>query len=106
MTDDIYEIYAIKYARLMRRSPENFIGGDPHDTEMPLNYYVWVIADNYGTVTNQSSTSNDLQHSAAFTVAASSDLVPQSITVTPTTVAPGAMPTRSMRKPDNAAPAG
>ena len=43
MNDEVYEVYAIKYARLMRRSPENFIGGDPHDTEMPLNYYVWVI---------------------------------------------------------------
>ena len=43
MTDDTYEVYAIKYARLMRRSPDNFVGGDPHDVEMPLNYYVWVV---------------------------------------------------------------
>jgi glyoxylase-like metal-dependent hydrolase (beta-lactamase superfamily II) len=43
MTEDSYEIYAIKYARLMRRSPDNFIGGDEHDVEMPLNYYVWVV---------------------------------------------------------------
>ena len=50
MTDDTYEIYAIKYARLMRRSPENFIGGDPHDAEMPLNYYVWVIAGKTRTI--------------------------------------------------------
>ena len=40
MTDDTYEVYAIKYARLSRRSPDNFIGGDEHDTDMPLNYYV------------------------------------------------------------------
>ena len=45
MEQDVYEIHAIKYARLMRRSPENFIGGDAHDTEMPLNYYVWVISN-------------------------------------------------------------
>jgi glyoxylase-like metal-dependent hydrolase (beta-lactamase superfamily II) len=45
MTDDSYEIYAVKYARLMRRSPDNFIGGDPHDTDMPLNYYVWLISN-------------------------------------------------------------
>jgi glyoxylase-like metal-dependent hydrolase (beta-lactamase superfamily II) len=45
MTEESYEIYAIKYARLMRRSPENFIGGDAHDTEMPLNYYVWVVSN-------------------------------------------------------------
>jgi glyoxylase-like metal-dependent hydrolase (beta-lactamase superfamily II) len=45
MTGEIYDVYAIKYARLMRRSPENFIGGDEHDVPMPLNYYVWVVAN-------------------------------------------------------------
>ena len=45
MSGDSYDVYAIKYARLMRRSPENFIGGDPHDVEMPLNYYVWVVSN-------------------------------------------------------------
>jgi glyoxylase-like metal-dependent hydrolase (beta-lactamase superfamily II) len=50
MADDNYEIYAIKYAQLMRRSPDNFIGGDEHDTEMPLNYYVWAIVGKERTV--------------------------------------------------------
>ena len=50
MTDDTYEVYAIKYARLSRRSPDNFIGGDEHNTEMPLNYYVWVIAGRSRTI--------------------------------------------------------
>ena len=45
MTEDTYEVHAIRYARLSRRSPENFIGGDEHDSEMPLNYYVWVISN-------------------------------------------------------------
>ena len=36
----------------------------------PGTYFVWVIADNFSNVTNQSSTSNDLQHSVAFTVTA------------------------------------
>lgn len=45
MTGDTYEVYAIKYAWLMRRSPENFVGGDEHDVEMPLNYYVWVVTN-------------------------------------------------------------
>src|SRR6202043_599095 len=35
----------------------------------PGTYYVWVIADNLGNVTNQSNTSNDEQRSVAFTVA-------------------------------------
>lgn len=43
MSDDVYEIYAIKYAHHDRRSPENFIGGDSHDVPMPLDYYVWAI---------------------------------------------------------------
>jgi len=50
MTEDTYEIRAIRYARLMRRSPDNFIGGDAHDTEMPLNYYVWVISNAARTI--------------------------------------------------------
>jgi glyoxylase-like metal-dependent hydrolase (beta-lactamase superfamily II) len=38
-----YEIYALKYAHHERRASENFIGGDPHDGPMPLDYYVWLI---------------------------------------------------------------
>ena len=39
----MYEIYAIKYAHHPRRASENFIGGDPHDGPMPLDYFVWLI---------------------------------------------------------------
>jgi glyoxylase-like metal-dependent hydrolase (beta-lactamase superfamily II) len=38
-----YEIYAIRYAHHERRAAENFLGGDPHDTAMPLDYFVWAI---------------------------------------------------------------
>jgi glyoxylase-like metal-dependent hydrolase (beta-lactamase superfamily II) len=38
-----YEIYAIKYAHHARRASENFLGGDPHDGPMPLDYFVWLI---------------------------------------------------------------
>jgi glyoxylase-like metal-dependent hydrolase (beta-lactamase superfamily II) len=41
MTD--YEVYAVKYAHHARRASENFIGGDPHDGPMPLDYFVWLI---------------------------------------------------------------
>jgi len=40
---DTYEIYAIKYAHHERLSRYNFIGGDPHDVMMPLDYFVWAI---------------------------------------------------------------
>ena len=38
-----YEIYAIRYAQHDRKASENFLGGDPHDGPMPLDYYVWAI---------------------------------------------------------------
>ena len=38
-----YEVYALKYAHHARRAGENFIGGDPHDGPMPLDYFVWLI---------------------------------------------------------------
>ena len=44
MSDQVtYEVYAIKYAHHARRASENFIGGDPHDGPMPLDYFVWLI---------------------------------------------------------------
>ncbi len=44
MTDaPLYEVYAVKYARHERRASANFLGGDPHDGPMPLDYFVWAI---------------------------------------------------------------
>ena len=40
---DTYEIYAIRYGHHDRPAHENFIGGDPHDGPMPLDYFVWAI---------------------------------------------------------------
>jgi glyoxylase-like metal-dependent hydrolase (beta-lactamase superfamily II) len=39
----VYEVYAIKYAHHERDASENFIGGDPHDGPMPLDYFVWLV---------------------------------------------------------------
>lgn len=41
--DEVYEVYAVKYAHHERRAGENFIGGDPHDGPMPLDYFVWLV---------------------------------------------------------------
>jgi len=43
MVNEQYEIYAIRYARRDARRPSHFIGGDPHDGDMPMDYFVWVI---------------------------------------------------------------
>ena len=40
---DNYEVYAIRYATLARRSSDNFIGGDPHEAGSPLDYFVWLV---------------------------------------------------------------
>ncbi len=39
---ETFELYAIRYAHHARRASENFIGGDPHDGPMPLDYFVWL----------------------------------------------------------------
>jgi glyoxylase-like metal-dependent hydrolase (beta-lactamase superfamily II) len=38
-----YEVYAIKYASRHRLARENFLGGEPSDDPMPLDFYVWAI---------------------------------------------------------------
>ncbi len=47
---ETYEIYAIKYAHHARNASENFLGGDPHDGPMPLDYYVWAIVNENRTI--------------------------------------------------------
>jgi glyoxylase-like metal-dependent hydrolase (beta-lactamase superfamily II) len=42
-----YEIHAIRYAHNAAATrKENFLGGDPHDAPMPLDYFVWAIRGN------------------------------------------------------------
>jgi glyoxylase-like metal-dependent hydrolase (beta-lactamase superfamily II) len=38
----VYELYAIRYATRAARRADHFIGGDPHDGPMPMDYFVWV----------------------------------------------------------------
>ena len=37
-----YELYAIRYATRDAMRSEHFIGGDPHDGPMPMDYFVWL----------------------------------------------------------------
>lgn len=41
--NEVYEVYAVRYATRAARRRDNFIGGDPHDADMPLDYYVWLV---------------------------------------------------------------
>ncbi|EFH11303.1 N-acyl homoserine lactonase family protein [Pseudoroseomonas cervicalis] len=38
-----YEVFALRYATREARRAEHFIGGDPHDGPMPMDYFVWLI---------------------------------------------------------------
>ncbi len=38
-----YEVFAIRYATREARRVQHFIGGDPHDGPMPMDYFVWLI---------------------------------------------------------------
>src|SRR5258708_14059841 len=42
MTEFDYELFAIRYATRDARRGAHFIGGDPHDGPMPMDYFVWV----------------------------------------------------------------
>src|SRR5436305_12337495 len=37
-----YELFAIRYAMRDARRADHFIGGDPHDGPMAMDYFVWV----------------------------------------------------------------
>src|SRR6516225_1628736 len=50
MSDDVHEVYAIRYGHHKRNSSENFIGGDPHDVLQPLDFYVWAIVGKSGAI--------------------------------------------------------
>ena len=42
MTGPEYELFAIRYAARDARRSEHFIGGDPHDGPMPMDYFMWL----------------------------------------------------------------
>ncbi len=38
--DATYAVYAVKHAERDARRPERFLGGDPRDAPMPMDYFV------------------------------------------------------------------
>ncbi len=45
-----YKVYALRYAMRDARRHEHFIGGDPHDAPMPMDYFVWAMVNAERTV--------------------------------------------------------
>src|SRR5580700_4411512 len=50
MSDDVHEVYAIKYGHHSRPASANYIDGDPHDVLQPLDFFVWAIVGPSGTI--------------------------------------------------------
>jgi glyoxylase-like metal-dependent hydrolase (beta-lactamase superfamily II) len=50
MTLATYEVFAIKYAERDARRTNHFLGGDPHDGPMPMDYFVWLIRNDQRTI--------------------------------------------------------
>jgi glyoxylase-like metal-dependent hydrolase (beta-lactamase superfamily II) len=48
VSDDVHEVFAIKYASHARKRSENYIFGDPHDEMTSISYYVWAIKGPHG----------------------------------------------------------
>jgi len=42
-TESLFDIYAVRYGHHDRNAAANFIGGDPHDLPMALDYFVWAL---------------------------------------------------------------
>src|ERR1700719_5390805 len=50
MSDDVHEVYAIRYGHHSRPASANYIDGDPHDVLQPLDFFVWAIVRPSGTI--------------------------------------------------------
>ncbi len=50
MSLPVYEVFAIRYATRNIRRTDNFLGGDPHEAPMPMDYFVWVIRNAERTI--------------------------------------------------------
>ncbi len=44
-----YEVFALRYATREAQRKNHFIGGDPHDGPMPMDYFVWLIRNDAHT---------------------------------------------------------
>src|ERR1700741_5476500 len=50
MMEPVYEVYALKYAQRDGRRPAHFVGGDPHDVPMPMDYFIWLVRNRERTL--------------------------------------------------------
>ncbi len=57
-----YEVYAVRYATRNGQRRDHFIGGDPHDAPMPMDYFVWVAIGGGRTVVIDTGFTEDVSN--------------------------------------------
>ncbi len=50
MADDVYEVYALRYACRDGIRGQHVLNADPHEAPMPMDYFIWVIRNTFRTV--------------------------------------------------------
>ena len=51
MENNVWQVYAVRYASHARKSRENFLAIDPHeDAPMPMDYFVWALVCDERTI--------------------------------------------------------
>lgn len=50
MTQDGYQVFAIRHGHVHRTVADNFAGGCPDDRPMPMDYFIWVAANERRTI--------------------------------------------------------
>ena len=41
---ETYEVFAVRYATRPAMRRDHFVGGDPHDDQMPMDYFVMRVS--------------------------------------------------------------
>lgn len=47
---EVYDVFALQYARSVRPRSDYFMGSDPHDGPEPIHYYVWLVRNARRTI--------------------------------------------------------
>lgn len=47
VAEDVYELFAIRYATRGGQRRDHFVGGDPHDRPMAMDYFVWLARNQH-----------------------------------------------------------
>jgi glyoxylase-like metal-dependent hydrolase (beta-lactamase superfamily II) len=83
MSNDVHEVFAIRYGHHDRPAHENYIGGDSHDIIQPLAYFVWAITGPHGTFIVDTGFSEEMGNRRGRTTTAPVGKGLQAIGVTP-----------------------